>query len=204
MGIVNMAKAQKPYHRGDLRQRLIDGALAALEMRTVEQLSLRELAKQLEVSHNAPYMHFADKEALLTAIAAQGFERLRAELEPGTWNGAVSELRRVALAYVRLMTEHPGYLRVMFAAIDHRGNPTVEVAAGATFDALVAIVARGQADAELRANIDPRRAAGLVWMSMHGLCVILANDGTDPEKYGCRDVPDMADGFMALLCAGLV
>ena len=66
------------YHHGNLRQALIDAAVGALQTEGIEALSLRKLAKDIGVSHNAPYMHFEDKEALLAAIAEEGFKRLAA------------------------------------------------------------------------------------------------------------------------------
>src|ERR1700689_3265881 len=68
------------YHHGDLRRALIDAALALVTEYQDWTFSLREIARRAGVSHNAPYNHFADADALLIAIAAAGFERMREHL----------------------------------------------------------------------------------------------------------------------------
>jgi hypothetical protein len=66
------SKPARTYHHGDLRNALIDAGLAALEVHDASELSLRALARDLGVSANAVYRHFADKNALLAALAAAG------------------------------------------------------------------------------------------------------------------------------------
>ena len=70
--------APRPYHHGNLRAALLEPAERALRERGVGGLSLRELAREVGVSHAAPRRHFADKQALLDALAEDGFERLGA------------------------------------------------------------------------------------------------------------------------------
>jgi len=65
----------------DLRQSLIDAAIALIQEGAIARLSLREVARRVGVSHNASYRHFQDKEALLSAVAVQGFEELQAVTE---------------------------------------------------------------------------------------------------------------------------
>ena len=75
----------RPYHHGNLRPALLAAAERALARGG--ELSLRELAREIGVSHAAPRRHFADKQALLDALALDGFERLGREMaaavEPG-------------------------------------------------------------------------------------------------------------------------
>ena len=68
----------RSYHHGNLRAALLERAEAVLA--EGGELSLRELARQVGVSHAAPRRHFPDKQALLDALAMDGFERLGAEL----------------------------------------------------------------------------------------------------------------------------
>src|SRR3989344_5606520 len=72
-------KPDRAYHHGDLRNALIDAGLTALEAQDASELSLRALARELGVSANAVYRHFADKEALLSALAAEGLRRFARE-----------------------------------------------------------------------------------------------------------------------------
>ena len=84
---------QRPYHHGNLRSELLACAERALGEGGLAQLSLRELARQAGVSHAAPRRHFADKQALLDALAQDGFERLGRELRAAI-DGAGDGLRR--------------------------------------------------------------------------------------------------------------
>lgn len=68
------------YHHGNLRATLLEAAERSLRENGAEQLSLRELAREAGVSHAAPRRHFADRQALLDALAESGFARLGAEL----------------------------------------------------------------------------------------------------------------------------
>jgi len=69
-------KPAEAYHHGDLREALLAVARRVLATAGPEALSLRELARALDVSHNAPYRHFPTREALLAALAAEGFREL--------------------------------------------------------------------------------------------------------------------------------
>lgn len=70
----------RPYHHGDLKRALIDTAMAMLHEDKNWQFTLREVARRAQVSHAAPYKHFADKAALLKEVSLIGFDQLRAAL----------------------------------------------------------------------------------------------------------------------------
>lgn len=71
-------RERKSYHRGDLQRALVKTALSLLTKTPRWDFSLREVARCAGVSHNAPYSHFADKRQLLAAVAAKGYEVLKA------------------------------------------------------------------------------------------------------------------------------
>jgi AcrR family transcriptional regulator len=96
------------YHHGDLRTAVLAAAWKVLEEEGLPGLSVREAARRAGVSHNAPYRHFANREALLAALVAQGFEQLDRALE----NLAGRELGE---AYVAFALEHPQRFRLMFS-----------------------------------------------------------------------------------------
>src|SRR5687767_10050776 len=85
------------YHHGDLRQALLDSALAIVSEEGVRDVSLREVARRAGVTYAAPYHHFADKSALLAAVGAQGFELLIEELERASKRRADQESQFLAM-----------------------------------------------------------------------------------------------------------
>lgn len=96
------------YHHGELRPTLLGTAAKILEKEGRDAISLRDLARRAGVSHNAPYRHFADRDALLAALAAEGFSLLVAELSGRTW-------REQAMAYLRFALARPERFRLMFS-----------------------------------------------------------------------------------------
>src|SRR6202011_5322068 len=99
--------SERPYHHGNLRAALLAQAERTVRELGVQELSLRELARAVGVSHGAPRRHFADRQALLDALAEAGFARLGAELR-GAADAAGDDfearLRETATAYVRFAT----------------------------------------------------------------------------------------------------
>ena len=73
-----MTEPPRPYHHGNLREALLAAAERTLVAGGASSLTLRELGRELGVSHTSPRRHFADKQALLDALALRGFERLGA------------------------------------------------------------------------------------------------------------------------------
>ena len=71
---------ERSYHHGNLRAALLDRAWEVVDSEGAEALSLRQLARDLDVSHGASGRHFRDKQALLDAVAVLGFARLNAAL----------------------------------------------------------------------------------------------------------------------------
>src|SRR5687767_6619369 len=96
------------YHHGDLRAALLRASGQVLEKEGISGLSLRDVARRAGVSHNAPYRHFPDRDALLAALAADGMTKLLKELGERTG-------RELAEAYVRFALARPQVFRLMFA-----------------------------------------------------------------------------------------
>ena len=179
------ARRSAPYHHGDLRRALVESALPLLREGGVEALTLRAVARAARVSQTAPYRHFADRAALVAAVAEDGFRRLRERLiaaarAPARTTGCAQQtarggLQAIALAYVRFALEHPEEYRVMFGA---------EVAASAPAEGSE----RQQVYSLLRDGIAALQQGGLVragdagtmalsaWSLVHGLAM-LALDG---------------------------
>lgn len=115
--------SRRAYHHGDLAAALVQEGLALIESagaQGLEALSLRAVARRAHVSAAAVYRHFADKDALLAAIAAQGFARLNAAfaqaLADARRRAPLARLRALGLAYIGFALAHPGLYRLMFGS----------------------------------------------------------------------------------------
>jgi len=191
--------AKPTYHHGDLRRALMSAAVASIEEAGPAALSLRDLARRAGVSHAAPAHHFGDKAGLLTALAAEGYELLAADLVASrATNGSFLEL---GVTYVRFAVSHRAHFEVMFRPDLHRpDDPDLAVARRRTGDALYAGAAEwsdagpvgaghgpaGAAGEGVRTAGEGVREAGLAaWSLAHGFAALwlsgsLPDSGTDP------------------------
>jgi AcrR family transcriptional regulator len=176
------ARQRHPYHHGDLRQALVDGAIELLRAGGLRALSLRAAARKAGVSQAAPYRHFADHADLLAAVAADGFMRLRAAMIEAAREGTSPRegLRGLGRAYVRFGVRHPSEYRVMFGAetAGHSRFPELEKQSSSVYQLLVDGIVGLQQVGLVRSG-DPLAIAFTAWSSMHGL-VTLVLDGLAP------------------------
>src|SRR5277367_6509136 len=107
----------KPYHHGNLKKALLQAALELTAETGPRGFTLREAARRAGVSHNAPYRHFRDRDALLAAVATEGFDRLTHAMARGALKaGPLNRLRRSGLAYVDFALRWPQHFAAMFDA----------------------------------------------------------------------------------------
>ena len=182
-------KPRHAYHHGDLRSALLDAAVALIAEGGLPALSLRECARRAGVSHAAPYRHFADKDALLRAIARQGFEGLAdaAEVAMAKRSDPVDRLDAYGVAYVRFAADHPVHHRVMFSAAI---GTTEDVHEGEdrAFDLLL----KAARDVVGASGADPLEAALAAWSLPHGLTMLIL-DGRVPAHLA--GTPALAEGL---------
>lgn len=106
----------KPYHHGDLKAALIDGAVELIVERGVRRFSLAELSRRLGVTVAAPYRHFANRDELLAAVAVRALQSFGQALAPRSSETDPPEQRLAAMAggYVRFAAEQPALFGVVF------------------------------------------------------------------------------------------
>jgi AcrR family transcriptional regulator len=188
-----------PYHHGDLRRALLEASLELLESGGVDALTLRSVAAKAGVSHAAPYRHFADRNALLTAVNEQAFSDLQQVLaraaEEVPKNKPRERLLKVAQRYVEYALAHPAPYQLMF------GGPRVsEGAAGsapsATFDFVEGLVRACQAQRCLRSG-SATRYASMIWSIVHGVASLALNDRLDETDTPARMARDATDAFLS-------
>jgi AcrR family transcriptional regulator len=168
----------------DLRRILLDTSAELIATEGLAALSMREVARRAGVSHQAPYHHFGDREAILAALCDEGFRGLVEAFERAVQgvDGAEDRLAATGDAYLRWALGHPAHYRVMFrpelVALE-RFPDTQEVARRAWqvfADRVAELVEAGR----LRAD-QAEAAALLVWSSVHGLATLLL-DGPPPAR----------------------
>lgn len=197
---------QNTYHHGDLRNALLDGAYTMLSEGGIHHLSLRAVAKRIGVSHNAPYQHFPDKEALIAALSYQGFAKLT-----GVIDSTVDQMRNrpvidrllaVAQSYVQFMANHPAYLEVMFGPYPHQDYPGLSEAALASFNRLVSLIEQGQSAGEIK-TLNPREIAAMIWMTLHGVSTLFLPGKIPTDIVAHRDPAQLASAFVQIVCEGI-
>lgn len=179
------APERRPYHHGDLRSQLLSAAVDVARERGMEGLSLRECARRAGVSHAAPYRHFEDKNALLFALADQGFTWLTAagQRAMAGLDDPRERLDAYGIAYVRFAVEHPIHFRLMFTRdLDNLPpKPALDGALDATKDAFGLLV--GAAGAAWQRQGDDAVLAGVAaWTIPHGLAMLIL-DGRIPQEH---------------------
>ena len=165
------------YHHGNLRAALLAEAASMIAEGGVASVTMRSLGQGLGVSRAAPYRHFADKTALLVAVAAAGFERLRDRLQTvdaDTPRPGVGRLRRMGEEYVRFAIENPAYYRLMYGreALTREDQPELRQAANALFEQFVDVIQAHQRSGVIKRQ-DPRTQAYVAWSAVHGLASLV-------------------------------
>jgi AcrR family transcriptional regulator len=175
---------RRGYHHGNLREALVEAALALIAEKGAAGFTIAEAARLAGVSPAAPYRHFRDAEALLAEVALRGFEQFVADLTVA-WNDGrpvpVRAFEAVGRAYLAFARGQPAYYAAMFEArIDFTVHPGLSAAADRAFGVL-----REAAD-RLTAALPPgRRPPSLmmalhIWAMAHGIASLFVR--ADPSR----------------------
>jgi AcrR family transcriptional regulator len=176
--------AERPYHHGNLRTALLAQAERTLRERGAQALSLRELAREVGVSHGAPRRHFPDRQALLDALAHDGFARLGDELR-GAVDGAGEDFRArlqaTAAAYVRFATRDAALLELMFAGKHGEQAGALNDAAERAFAVLLELIEQGQVEGALERG-EPERVGLVLFATVQGIAALVTGGMVDAEQ----------------------
>ena len=163
------------YHHGDLRAALLQAGEHELAEKGPAGFTLRGTAKRAGVSHAAPAHHFRDANALLSALAARGFERLKAAMDAAQAAAAPdpqAQLVASGIGYFRFGMANPALLQLMFGP-RRAGDDDPELlrTGGAAFEVLIGNVS---AYMRLSALEHPagRTAVAAAWSIVHGFTML--------------------------------
>ncbi len=182
---VNIKSEKRGYHHGDLRQAAIDEGLRLLELSDADQLSLREIARNIGVSATALYRHFPEKQSFLNALAAEGAELLgQAQLSAtAAVGGGIHGFDASGRAYVRFALANPALFRLITAC-----NATYQSSAMALLRDNVAQLAPEGSTAAAR-----RIYAYRAWSMVHGLATLMLDGLIPADDALIREVVDGQD-----------
>jgi AcrR family transcriptional regulator len=179
-----MSTSPSPYHHGDLRAACLQAAMELLEEGGATALSLRAVARRAGVSPAAPYRHYADRDALISAVAAVGYRELAEQLAAAhPAPSSADDLASVAVAYVQFALQRPALFRVMFAEPCDRDNFERVTATNAISEYVGAIVRQSFPGS------NPEPLATAVWALVHGLAFLHLDgklDASTPEVVSDR------------------
>ncbi|SDS37184.1 TetR/AcrR family transcriptional regulator [Agrococcus carbonis] len=165
-----MSRSASPYHHGNLPEALERAAMGLLETRPAHDISLREVAREAGVSHNAPYHHFGDRKALLKVLAERSMAALvESQTAAAAAGEPVARARALARDYVSFAARRPHAFAVIYdPSVCVPGAPTETMAPLiAAEEALLAEAVR-TAVPDLAEDALPHLAAAM-WGTVHGL-----------------------------------
>lgn len=199
--------AGRDYHHGNLRNVLIEAAIAQIATHGARALSLRELSRSIGVSHASTYRHFPSKESVLATIAEQGFETLTRAMEAAARphsRDPLEMLQATGIAYVEFGVSHPHHLQVMFGdLINHHENyPALVESSKTAYEVLGSIVREGQRTGRIGGQ-NERLVTLAAWAQVHGLAMLIASGQVRPEGAERIDYKSQAASVIALLRDGL-
>ncbi len=171
-------RARRP--RGDLKEACVREALAIIEKDGVEKLSLREVARRLGVSHQAPYKHFQSRDHILAEIVSRAYDSFAAYLDARPLTGEPDhDLGSMGIAYIDYAKAHPLQYRLMFGTPlpDADAHPEMMAKARHAFSMLLDMIYRLPPAPGHDGTDDDRFLDALfVWSTVHGLASILESD----------------------------
>lgn len=166
----------KSYHHGDLRQSLLSAAADMINESGVDAVSMRKLADRVGVSRTALYHHFEGKQALLCALAEDGFVRqgklLHAVMQDSAELPPRTMLKRYISAYIDFAVNNPASYGLMFGSEIWKSagaNDALTDVGRRSFKQYLTAIDNWQQQGILRSSSDALSFAQVSWATLHGL-----------------------------------
>lgn len=197
---------RKTYHRGNVRDDLVIAARDVLHNEGLAALSLRRVAREVGVAPSAVYNHFRNREALLAAVAADGYRQL-SRLERDSYDGTQKSpevLLALSRRYLRFASENPSLYRLMFSpeVVDYRTDPELAEAGESSFGLSVDWwYGQGAYAVTPRAREHPLALS--VWAIMHGLAMQVIDGLVSINRNDSAALDRLAEQTMQTLIQGL-
>ena len=172
------------YHHGGLRAALLEAAERSLRERGTAQLSLRDLAREVGVSHAAPQRHFPERQDLLDALAEAGFRRLGESIRHAVADGEPDftyRVSRATSAFASFATDNPALLELMNVTKHQPEKTGITNSADKAFEPLVDLIHEGQDRHIIQRG--PHEEIGLIlYATINGLTTLVNSGLVDAER----------------------
>jgi AcrR family transcriptional regulator len=207
MSISARRKPEKAaYHHGNLRAALLEAARGLVAEAGLDGFGLREVARRAGVSHAAVYNHFANRSALVEALAIEALAAFTAALRAAerTADDPLLRLERVGIAYVRFAFEHQAEFRFMFRPeickepLVGGDGGSLGLAARESYLPLEETIAACLASGAIRG--DAQTIALTAWSGVHGLASLIVDGPLRDTALDLHAVEALAQGVTATLC----
>lgn len=170
----------------ELRDACIVAAQEVIAERGIENLSLRDVARKLGVSHQAPYRHYPSRDHLLAEVMRRCFQRFAAHLDARPrFDEPIKDLESLGVQYLGYAQAHPLEYRLMFSTTWPESAETLDLVTDAThaFDVLRSVLRRLHGDsAAMREAVE--LDALYIWSTVHGLAGVM--NGQCIDKLGVK------------------
>lgn len=189
-----------------LREACIAEALAIVEEKGVEALSLREVARRLGVSHQAPYKHFASRDHILAELVSRAFAAFAQYLERGGNGKSGDDVASLGSAYLDYADRHPLQYRLMFGTLlpDPGHHPDMMRNARLAFAVLQGALGRDPPAGPVRPTYDDINLDALfVWSAIHGVASMMQTNAVHTLGLPSRVLDAAPAHAMARLRAAL-
>ena len=198
-------RQRQPNRRGkgeQLREDLIGAAMALIEAKQGEQLTLRGIARHVGIAATSVYLHYPDVDHLLAAVVERGFARLTEATSEAaaSLTDPAEELRARCRAYCHFALEHADLYLIMFQAdlpSAMIGDDPAATPGRRSFENLVKVVRRCIEDGLSPPHDDPFRLASLIWTAKHGIVLARISRPTFPWTPIDALVNEMLNRMMA-------
>ncbi|MFE7563123.1 TetR/AcrR family transcriptional regulator [Kitasatospora sp. NPDC057500] len=186
---------RRERERAERHQLIVRTARDLAEDEGWEAVTVRKLAALIEYSQPVLYSHFANRDAIVAAVALEGFEELAGELReaPRNAEGPVEAFTAVVGAYAAFAAAHPALYDAMFTHATGLpfGRPGAPEQLKEAFTALAGPVG------EVSGRHDPETFTELVWTALHGLVTLTRSGRLRPDL-----AEDRLDLLITLMLAG--
>lgn len=194
----------KNAHPLPLREACLLEAIEAIRDKGLERLSLRDVARRLKVSHQAPYKHFASKDHLLAEVIRRCLHDFATHLrqsglaQDGTSLTPEDAMRALGHAYLGYAAAQPLEYRLMFMT----SWPDEARSLGLASDARAAFDVLGERLEAVRTYHSPTerdRDAMFVWCAIHGIASVLQSEAMEYLSFSPSDTEAAVAHAMSLI-----